>query len=115
MLGLTGLGYVYGRSGRHEEARLILRQLVEGAERNDVSAYHAARVFAALGDVPQAFVWLRKAQRARDERMVMVQVDPKLSPLRPDPLFVELLEDLGLANPDRTARISGLPVLLAGP
>ena len=35
---------------------------------------------------------------APDERMVMVNVDPKLSTLRSDALFVDLLEDLGLAR-----------------
>jgi tetratricopeptide (TPR) repeat protein len=119
-LGLTGLGYVYGRSGREEEARRILRQLVEGSERDDVSAYHVARVFMGLGDASQTFAWLNKARGAGDERMVMVKVDPKLSKLRSDPLFGDLLEDLGLArNPlsgGRTARFGGsLPVLPAGP
>ena len=118
-LGLTGLGYVYGRSGRQKESRQILRRLIESWERDDVSAYHVARVFVGLGDSIQTFAWLKKAQAVRDERMVMVNVDPKLSTLRSAPLFVDLLEDLGLAQNSRSdggsARFeNSVPVLLTG-
>jgi len=96
-LGLTGLGYVYGRSGRHQEARRVLQQLLNESKRDDLSAYHVARVYAGLGDASQTLAWLKKAQGARDERMVMVKVDPKLDTLRSDPLFADLLRKLGLA------------------
>jgi tetratricopeptide (TPR) repeat protein len=95
-LGLTGLGYVYGRSGRERKARQILERLLGGAKRDDLSAYHVARVYAGLGDAGQTFAWLKKAQEARDERMVMLKVDPKLDTLRSDPLFNDLLRKLGL-------------------
>jgi tetratricopeptide (TPR) repeat protein/DNA-binding winged helix-turn-helix (wHTH) protein len=96
-LGLTGLGYVYGRSGRQHEARRILQQLLDASKRDELSAYHVARVYAGLGDTSQTFAWLRKARITRDERMVMVKVDPKLDMLRADPLFSALLRKLGLA------------------
>jgi tetratricopeptide (TPR) repeat protein len=96
-LGLTGLGYVYGRSGRQQEARRILQQLLSGSKRDDLSAYHVARVYAGLGNAGQTFAWLKKARDARDERLVMVKVDPKLDTLRTDPLFSDLLRNLGLA------------------
>jgi tetratricopeptide (TPR) repeat protein len=95
-LGLTGLGYAYGRSGRQQEARQILQQLLSDSKRDDVSAYHVARVYAGLGDSSQAFAWLKKALDARDERIVMVKVDPKLDTLRSDPHFNDLLRNLGL-------------------
>jgi DNA-binding winged helix-turn-helix (wHTH) protein/tetratricopeptide (TPR) repeat protein len=118
-LGLTGLGYAYGRSGRQEEARQILQKLIEGWQREDVSAYHVARVFAGLGESSQALAWLKKAHAARDERMVMVRVDPKLSTLRSEPLFRDLLGDLGLPEDQLSgggsARLGrSLPVLLSG-
>jgi tetratricopeptide (TPR) repeat protein len=96
-LGLTGLGYAYGRSGRQEEARQILRQLLSDARRDEVSAYHVARVYAGLGETGHAFAWLKRAQDARDERMVMIKVDQKLDSLRSDPRFGELLRSLNLA------------------
>lgn len=95
-MGLTGLAYVYGRSGRQPEARRILQQFLRDSKRDDLSAYHVARVYAGLGDARQTFAWLKKAQGARDERMVMVKVDPKLDTLRSDPLFSDLLRNLGL-------------------
>jgi tetratricopeptide (TPR) repeat protein len=95
-LGLTGLGYVYARSGRTKEARLILEQLLGASKDDDLSAYHVARVYAALGENSQTLAWLEKARDVRDERMVMLKVDPKLDTLRSDPTFRELLRGLGL-------------------
>jgi hypothetical protein len=74
-----------------------LRQLLRDAEGGGLSAYHVARVYAGLGDISQTFAWLRKARDARDERMVMLKVDPKLDTLRSHPLFSNLLRSLGLA------------------
>jgi DNA-binding winged helix-turn-helix (wHTH) protein/Tfp pilus assembly protein PilF len=96
-MGLTGLGYAYGRSGRNREAREILESLLGEAKRDDLSAYHVARVYAGLGDADEALTWLRQAQEARDERLVMVKVDPKLDQLRSTPVFRDLLRSLGLA------------------
>jgi len=96
-MGLTGLGYAYGRSGRRREAREILESLLGEAKRDDLSAYHVARVYAGLGDADEALTWLRQAQEARDERLVMVKVDPKLDQLRSTPVFRDLLRSLGLA------------------
>ena len=95
-MGLAGLGYVYGKSGRRKEARQILEQLLNDSRANDLSAYHVARVYAGLGDTSQAFAWLKKARDARDERMVMVKVEPKLDALRSNPLFRDLLQSLRL-------------------
>jgi hypothetical protein len=55
-------------------------------------------VYAGLDDASQTFAWLKKAQDARDERMVMINVDLKLDTLRSDPLFTDLLRNLGLAK-----------------
>ena len=95
-LGLTGLGHAYARSGRRPDARRVLRELLSDSKRENLSAYHVARVYAALGDVSQTFAWLKKAQHARDERMVMLKVDPKLDEVRSSPLFNHLLQSLGL-------------------
>ncbi len=96
-MGLTGLGYACARSGRQKEAREILEHLTSDASQDDLSAYHVARVYAGLGDADQTFAWLKKAHPARDERMVMLRVDPKLDAFRSDRRFGELLRSLGLA------------------
>lgn len=95
-MGLTGLGYACARSGRQPEALQILKKLLDDSGRDGVSGYHVARVYAGLGDTTQAFGWLKKAKDARDERMVMLKVDPKLDPLRSDSRFGELLQSIGL-------------------
>jgi tetratricopeptide (TPR) repeat protein len=97
-MGLTGLGYVYGRSDRQEEARQVLRQLINDSRHDNVSAYHVARVYAGLGDATQALDWLTKALKMRDERMVMLRVDPKLDTLRGQAGFRSLTRELGLVD-----------------
>jgi tetratricopeptide (TPR) repeat protein len=95
-MGLTALGYACARSGRRQEARLILRQLLSDSRQDDLSAYHIARVYAGLGDAAKTFAWLNKARESRDERMVMLKVDPKLDPVRAHPQFRDLLKRVGL-------------------
>jgi tetratricopeptide (TPR) repeat protein len=94
-MGLSGLGHALGRSGRTEEAHGVLQQLTRGSAHEDLSAYHVARVYAGLGDAGQTLTWLQRARAARDERMVMVKVDPKLDFLRADPGFTALLREMG--------------------
>lgn len=96
-MGQVGLGYVYGKTGRQQQARQVVQELLGNSKRDDLSPYQVARVYAGLGDVAQALTWLKKAREARDERMVMLKVDPKLDSLRSDPRFRDLLRDLGLA------------------
>lgn len=95
-MGLSGLGYALARSGRTIEARGILRQLMRESEHENLSAYHVARVHAGLGDTALTLAWLRRARDARDERMVMVKVDPKLDSLRADAGFGGLLREMRL-------------------
>jgi TolB-like protein/Tfp pilus assembly protein PilF len=59
-LGLVGLGYA--RAGRHEDARLRLREMDERSERGEYIAQFARfTIYAALGDVPAARATLAKA------------------------------------------------------
>jgi DNA-binding winged helix-turn-helix (wHTH) protein/Tfp pilus assembly protein PilF len=95
-MGLTALAYACARSGRQGEARQILRQLLTDSRQNDISAYHVARIYAGFGDAGRTLAWLNKAREARDERMVMLKVDPKLDTVRSHPLFRELMQSVGL-------------------
>ncbi len=97
-MGLTGLGYVLAISGRRAEARAVLEELMSPSGKQQPSPYNIARVYAGLGDKEKALSWLEKAFNVRDERIVMLKVDPKLDLLRSDPRFDALLRDVGLAG-----------------
>jgi hypothetical protein len=53
-------------------------------------------VLVGIGDKDQALVWLEKAVAQRDERVVMLKVDPHFDSLRSDPRFHPLLSRVGL-------------------
>jgi hypothetical protein len=57
--------------------------------------YHIATIYAALGDKDQAFVWLQKAYDERDDRLILLKVDPFWDSLRSDPRYANLVRGIG--------------------
>ncbi|HSF99636.1 MAG TPA: hypothetical protein VLA20_00840, partial [Vicinamibacterales bacterium] len=47
-----------------------------------------------LGDVDEAFVWLRRAAEERDHMIIPIRHYPFLDGLRTDPRYLEILEKL---------------------
>jgi len=88
----AAVGYFYGMSGQAREGREVLSDLIK----TDFPPTHIARVFAGLGEKEQALAWLERAIDQRDERAVMLKVDPHFDSLRSDPRFRNLLGRLGL-------------------
>ena len=60
------------------------------------TAYDVASDYAILGDRDNALLWLEKAYKARDWRLIEVAVEPRFDVLRSDPRFQDLLRRLGL-------------------
>jgi serine/threonine-protein kinase len=96
-LGTAGLGYVYAISGKPAQARAVLRELTSQPAQ-PASSYHIARIYAGLGEKDKALAWLERAYEDRDERMVMLKVDPKLDRLRSDRRFTDLLQRIRLVS-----------------
>ncbi|HKF55294.1 MAG TPA: winged helix-turn-helix domain-containing protein [Blastocatellia bacterium] len=88
----AAVGYFYGMSGQAREGREVLSDLIK----TDFPPTNIARVFAGLGEKEQALAWLERAIDQRDERAVMLKVDPHFDSLRSDPRFRNLLGRLGL-------------------
>ncbi|HKF55113.1 MAG TPA: tetratricopeptide repeat protein, partial [Blastocatellia bacterium] len=86
------VGYFYGMSGHPKEGREVLSDLMK----IDFPPTNIARVFVGLGEKEQALLWLERAIDQRDERAVMLKVDPHFDSLRSDPRFRNLLGRLGL-------------------
>ncbi len=59
------------------------------------SPYFLAQLYAQAGDKDQAFYWLDTAYRERD-RLIGLNTDFLLDPIRSDPRFAELVKKVGL-------------------
>jgi eukaryotic-like serine/threonine-protein kinase len=94
----AGLAVTYGRMGKTEEAQEILREFLEMSKRHYISPEQVATIYAALGEIDQAFEWLQKAYDARSAFLVTSYVSPAYDPLRSDPRFTELLRKMNLGK-----------------
>jgi eukaryotic-like serine/threonine-protein kinase len=92
---LAELGYVYARSGQSELAKQILTQLDAQSQYAYTDPNFVAFIYIALGEYTEAFKWLDTALEARSSRMIWLDIDPKLDPVRSDPRFVSFREKVG--------------------
>ena len=93
MLGL--LGRALAVSGNRTEAMKILEQLNTISRERYVSAYSFALVHLGLGDKDEALRYLEKAYEVRaGELLRYIRVDPLLDPLRGDPRFEALAQEI---------------------
>ena len=95
---LGALANVYARASQREEALKLLGELkrIEAEERGYVSRFGIIWAYAGLGDKEQAFAWLERAFEERRDRIVWLNVDVLLEPLRSDPRFNDLVRRVGL-------------------
>ncbi|HEV2176575.1 MAG TPA: tetratricopeptide repeat protein, partial [Terriglobia bacterium] len=93
---LAALGWVYGVTGKRDEAEKALEQLKELSKRRYVSACRIAQVYAGLGQKDRAFEWLGKAFEERSEELVFLNRLHFWDPVREDPRFQEVLGRVGL-------------------
>jgi serine/threonine-protein kinase len=96
---LASLGWLYGVSGKTDEARKVLKQLLdERAKGHYLSPATLAGVYAGLGEKDQAFRCLNDACAERDAWLVDLKVDATFEPLRSDPRFAEILKRMHFPN-----------------
>jgi len=95
---LGALVHVYARAGQREKALKLLGELkrMEAEEPGYVPPFAIIWAYAGLGDKEQAFARLEKSYQERRDRMVWLNVDPLLEPLRSDPRFHDLVRRVGL-------------------
>ncbi len=98
VLVLGALAHVYARIGQREDALKLVHKLerIEGEERGYVAPFGIIWAYAGLGDKEQAFAWLERAYEEHRDRIVWLNVDPLLEPLRSDPRFHDLVRRVGL-------------------
>jgi serine/threonine-protein kinase len=90
---LAGLGRAYAAAGEISRADSILRDL---SRRRYPPAYDIALIYSTMGKTDRAFAWLRQAYEDRNDQLVWLRYDPRLDPLRSDPRFMTLIQELDL-------------------
>jgi Tol biopolymer transport system component/serine/threonine protein kinase/tetratricopeptide (TPR) repeat protein len=85
------LAHVLAVSGRRDEARRIVEELVARRKQQWVTAYEIAVVYSLLGDLDNAFLWLDRADKEHAVGYTYLRVDPRLDNLRGDPRYAKLL------------------------
>jgi TolB-like protein/DNA-binding winged helix-turn-helix (wHTH) protein/Tfp pilus assembly protein PilF len=95
------LAHVHARAGHRDEALKLVSELarIEKEKVGYVSPFGMIWAYAGLADNDQAFAWLEKAYEERYDRMVWLNVDPLLDPLRADARFSNLVRRVGLPMP----------------
>jgi len=89
------LAYAYAVAGNASKAKQMLEESVALADRGLLPANSVALIYFGLGDKGRAFEWLHKAVENRAVNL-MLKSDPIYQPLRADPKFVTLLEQMNL-------------------
>jgi TolB-like protein/Flp pilus assembly protein TadD len=85
------LAVIYDKIGRHADAEVELTKLkVNG----DSAAYQYATIYAQWGNTLKALEWLETALRLRDPGLIRLKVEPLLDPLRKEPRFQALMQEL---------------------
>ena len=92
---LGRLGLAYGAAGREQEARKVLRTLIELKHEQYVPADSIAEVHTGLGEKAQALDWLEKAYEERSTWLNSLKVDHKWNSLRDEQKFQELIDRIG--------------------
>jgi tetratricopeptide (TPR) repeat protein len=88
---LAFLGHVYARTGKHNEAMSLIKELEERYGRQQADGRDIAVVYAGLNDKDQAFAWLEKAFQYHSFFLSGLRLEPLLDSLHSDPRWSDLL------------------------
>jgi Tfp pilus assembly protein PilF len=91
------LGRAYAAAGEREESRKVLQDMQGEGRQKHTPPYFLGVLYAALGENDQAFASLEKGCRERDPYLAWLKVSPAVDPLRSDPRFQGLLDQLGFS------------------
>jgi len=92
---LAVLTYAYAADGKRAEALQTFNELNELSKQKYVSPFSKAIALLGLGDREAAFSELEKAYEERSDTMAIINVYPLLEPLRADPRFVKIQQQIG--------------------
>ena len=90
----SAIGTIYAMTGRKQEAKKILEELIPKAR-----PIYVAQLQIALGEKDEAFASLEQAYLERADSLGFLNVDPSYDPIRSDPRFSDLVHRVGLPAP----------------
>jgi len=93
---LAMLGCAYAEGSRREDAVQVLNDLTRRDSTGLVSTFDMASLLTALGDKDKALTWLERGYNEGDVWFAELSVWPWLDPLRDEPRFQTILNDLHL-------------------
>jgi TolB-like protein len=91
---LAALAQTFSRSGDTRAARGILEQLTAKAREAHVPSTCLAVAHLSLCETARALDWLEKGCEQREPTMMMLQVHPVYDPLRAEPRFQAILQQM---------------------
>ncbi len=94
---LGRLGALYAKQHQPDEAHKVIAELHVLAEKQHVLSSIVAGIYLALEEQDQAFRWLMHAFNERDTALVLLHLWPAYDPVRADPRFQALLDNVGLS------------------
>jgi tetratricopeptide (TPR) repeat protein len=96
---LAELAHAHAKAGRRDEAISLMQEIDGMRPHRYISPYYVAEIFVGLGDYDAALEWLEKALLERCREMVLLNVEPRLDPVRADRRFEDLVRQVGLQLP----------------
>ena len=94
---VAGLAHAYATAQQRENAKKILRELLQKSRISYVSPYMIGTIYAALGDNDRAFEFLEKAYQEKSPDVAyFINADLRIDGLRSEPRFQDLLKRVGL-------------------
>ena len=90
------LGIMLAERGKSDEARAILAKLLAQPP-TPWSVWSLSQLYIALGDHDSAFTWL--SHRPAHAFLPWIRVNPAYKPIRADPRFIKLMNEMHLPPP----------------
>jgi TolB-like protein/Flp pilus assembly protein TadD len=91
------LARAYAAAGERDASRKVLQEMQGEGRQKHTPPYFLGVLYAAVGENDQAFASLEKGCRERDPYLAWLKVSPAVDPLRSDPRFQGLLDQLGFS------------------
>jgi TolB-like protein/DNA-binding winged helix-turn-helix (wHTH) protein len=95
---VSAVAHAFAVSGNQGEAQKLLAQLIIQSHKQYVSPYYIAIVYLGLGKNDLAMTWLEKALVDHSNGLVFAKVEPELDPLRSNPRFAAIQNNLDFPN-----------------
>lgn len=92
------LAFAHAAAGAQDDARALVRELLDRNGRAAAPAAHLGDVCFALGEVDEGFAWYETAYHQRSPTLMYLKVDPLWPAMRDDHRWGDLVRRVGLVD-----------------